>query len=268
MLEVNLERYSTLGIGGRAEVEVVKTAEALSVLSDSVIIGGGSNVLFGDRNLPPIAINKVSGISVSGRHVYAYSGTRMAELVRRSAGVGLSGLEWAYGLPGSVGGAVVGNAGANGKSVSDNVLYVDAVKNGRIVRLSASQCGFAYRNSALSGCIVSGACFWLERGSKGEINGRIKSALEKRMTQPKGKSAGCTFKNPDGYSAGWLIQECGLKGKRVGGAVISERHANFIINIGSATAKDVYSLILTAEKAVYDKFGIKLDREIKIVGEI
>ena len=267
MVEVNLSQKCTLGVGGVAKAVIAKTTSDLEKAYGSVIIGGGSNLLISGKNLPPITINKVTGIFRCGRLIYARSGERTSKLVSESARYGLSGLEWAYGLPGTVGGAVVCNAGANGVSVSDALLFVDVVERGVRRRLSVSECGFAYRASRLDSCVVLGACFALNEAEKRDILQRLDEAKSVRARQPKGRSAGCCFKNPHNESAGKLIDECGLKGLRVGGAVVSDQHANFIINDANATPNDIYELILTIEKAVYERFNIRLEREIRIIGE-
>lgn len=264
-----MSRHSTLGVGGRARVCTVRTPKEFAALEHgTIVLGGGSNVLIGEKNLPPFAINETCGIEFYGDEVYVLSGEKFSSLCKAAALRRLSGLEWATGLPGSFGGAVCGNAGATGKDVASTVVYVDVLRGGKIERLTKDECGFSYRNSCFkSGDVVSGARIKLKECGFAEIEQKTKQAVNLRKSQPKGRSAGCIFKNPPGASMGKILEEAGLKGKRIGGAVISDRHANFIINDGNARPGDVYELILFAEETVCRRFGFKPEREVKIIGD-
>lgn len=268
MREVELSRLTTLGVGGKACVFVAETPKDLCSLADLTVLGGGSNILAGNRNLPDFVLNKTSGIEYFDDGIYASSGERISKLCMCAKLAGLSGLEWAWGLPGTLGGAVKGNAGAINRCMADIVDYVDVFIQGKSVRVSNNECGFFYRNSRFDkNTVILGAKLLLKRADSQEIEKRMMCAREKRLTQPKGKSAGCVFKNKDGLIAGKIIDECGLKNKRIGGAKISDKHANFIINFANAHAEDVYELILFAENEVKRQTGVLLEREIKIFGE-
>ncbi len=268
MQEVELSRLTTLGVGGKARVFVAETSEELCESADAIVLGGGSNILAGSRNLPDFILNKTLGIQCFDDGIYACSGERISKLCMRASLCGFSGLEWAWGLPGTLGGAIKGNAGAAGECIGKITEYVDVFCLGKTRRFSNAECCFSYRNSRFDEkTIIIGAKFLLNRASAGEIEKNIQSARKKRLLQPKGKSAGCIFKNVDGVSAGKIIDECGLKNKKAGGAKISNEHANFIINYADARAEDVYELILFTEKEVKRQTGILLEREIKIFGE-
>jgi len=263
---MDVSRFTSIGIGVKAKVLVARSRSDLMDI-DGYILGGGSNVLICSAlKNRSFVINRALGIEKSGTLVYANSGEKTSMLVSFALKNNLSGLEWAYGLPGTVGGAIAGNAGAYGGSVSSVLLYADVMENGKFVRKSRKECRFSYRRSGISGVILGG-CFMLSRDSRENILRRTAIVKAKRRAQPKGKSAGCSFRNPDGDSAGRLIEACGLKGHREGGAVISPLHANFIINDGNASAKDVLTLLNLSERAVFDRFGIRLEREIRIIGE-
>lgn len=258
-------RYTTLGVGGAARVLI---AEKQEDLSGGVILGGGSNVLIGEKNLPDFIINKTSGSVFSGDGVYAPSGEKMRRLCALSTLKGLGGLEWAWGLPGSLGGAIKGNAGALGGSIGDLVEKVLVQRGSKKLWLDKTECAFGYRRSGLTDSdVILAATLRLEKRGFADIESNLLAAKRARRNQPKGKSAGCIFKNPPSGSIGKMLDELGLKGKRSGGAIISPVHANFIINQGNATPYDVYSLIVTAEEAIEKAFGFKPEREIKIYGD-
>jgi len=183
-----------------------------------------------------------------------------------------TGLEWAIGIPGTLAGAINGNAGAFGVEISELIKQVKVleVKNKKIIEreFSKKDCNFGYRNSIFKNnynLIITSAILELEKGNTEEIKKNIKNNLSKRiLKQPKGFSIGSIFKNGDNFSAGELIEKAGLKGKQIGDAKIAEDHANFIINLGNATSDDVLSLIKIIKKEVEEKFLIKLEEEIKI----
>lgn len=267
MREDFLFRYTTLGVGGKARVFVAEKPEEL-LRQGAVILGGGSNVLAGERNLPDFIINRVDGAEFSGNKVTAYSGEKLSRLCARVTMLGLGGLEWAWGLPGTLGGAIVGNAGANGSDISSVVSGVTVFRSGSVINLTRDECGFRYRSSGfLPGDVIISARLNLLKRHFSEIETNLTAAKTARAGQPKGRSAGCTFKNPPGLSMGKIIDELGLKGRRIGGAKISETHANFIINDCGASPADVYELIKLIENKTESAFGFVPEREIKIYGD-
>ncbi len=267
MREDFLFRYTTLGVGGKTRILVAEKPEELCECN-SVILGGGSNVLAGERNLPDFIINRVEGAEFSAEKVTAYSGEKLNRICARATLSGLGGLEWAWGLPGTLGGAIVGNAGANGSDISSLVNSVTVFRSGSVINLTREECGFRYRGSGfLPGDVIISAQLNLLKRHFSEIEKNLKKAKQTRARQPKGKSAGCTFKNPPGLSMGKIIDQLGLKGQRIGGAKISEKHANFIVNDCGASSADVYELINLIEQKTESAFGFIPEREIKIYGD-
>ena len=266
------------------------------------VLGGGSNLLVSDKGyngliinfqFPSLCLQKRRGrrnaflrppkrrgrrnaflrppiFNFQKNKIIVGAGTRLGELVNASAERRLTGLEWAVGIPGTVGGAVFGNAGAFQKSMKDIVKEVEVldVKDLRFKIYDFKKCKFGYRNSIFKhkkNLIILSVVLKLKKEKKSEIKKKIKEYLNyKKERQPLDyPSAGSIFKNPSGFSAGELIEKCGLKGKRIGGAQISEKHANFIVNLGNARAKDVKKLINLIKKEVKKKFGASLDEEIQ-----
>ena len=268
MREESMARYTTLGVGGKTTVREIYAVKELAELPDgNVVLGGGSNVLIGETKLPVFAVNKTRGRKFYGDKAYFASGEKLSAICRAAAERGLGGMEWAAGLPGTAGGAVAGNAGTAYGDMASAVDYVDISRDGRTERLSAEECGFSYRSSALNGATVIGVGLKFLKRSRADIERLERAALALRKNQPKGRSAGCVFKNPPGMSAGKILDELGLKGKRRGGAMISPVHANFIVNDGGASPRDVYYLICYAEEKLFEKLGFALQREVKIYGE-
>lgn len=267
MREVVLSELTTFGLGGKARAIIAENIGDLEKYGYLPVLGGGSNVLMSDKSLPDFLLNRTRGIEISGERVYACSGETMGKICLFAANANLSGLEWAAGLPGTVGGAIVGNAGAIGSDMSSCIEHVDVIRDGRRIRLNKNECGFTYRDSLLRNDVIVGASLLLREADRSQIQKSVTAALRKRKTQPRGKSAGCIFRNPPGASAGAIIDRLGLKGKKMGGAVVSPEHASFIINDGTAVPRDVYELILFIENEVYRRTGIMLRREIKIYGE-
>lgn len=233
------------------------------------ILGKGSNTLFDDRGFNGLVIhNRIDTLKIEGNIVTAGSGYGFARLGGQTARLGMSGLEFASGIPATVGGAIYMNAGANGKETKDalqSVLYVK--ENGEIVSYRKEELEFSYRTSSFQkwkGAIVEGVfaltpCVEAKDVQKEILDYRLK-------TQPyKDKSAGCAFRNPQGGAAGKLIDECGGKGMLVGGAGVSEKHANFIINKGGAKASDILALIAEIKEKVLKERGIHLEEEIRYV---
>lgn len=279
-----MSRHTSFKIGGPADVlffpesanELALARQAaLDAGVNCTILGNGSNVLVKDggiRGLTIIIGEPMSRISVEGTVIRAQAGALLTRVSREAQKAGLSGMTPLSGIPGSVGGAVAMNAGAYGGEIKDvltGALVMD--KNGDCVRKSGEELHLSYRNSDVlrEGLIVLEAEFSLQRGdSEVILNEMNELARKRREKQPLHlPSAGSTFKRPEGYFAGALIQEAGLKGYAVGGAQVSELHAGFVVNTGSATAQDVLTLIGDVQKRVFDMSGVTLEPEVRILGE-
>lgn len=282
---VRLAPLTSLKVGGEADFYLVarSTAEALTAMrwarERGLVcrwIGGGSNLLIADEGLAGL-VGRYTGAAVelasSQAMVIAEAGQPFASLARRLARHGWSGLEWAANVPGTVGGAVVNNAGAFGGCVADVLLWTDVLfADGRLERLAPAALAYAYRTSVLKQgtwwpALVVRAAFRVRPAPAAEATARVRELQAQRTaSQPRQLSAGSVFANPPGDYAGRLIEAAGLKGHRVGGAQISPRHANFIVNLGGASARDVYALIRLAQDAVWKRFGIWLRPEIELLG--
>jgi len=291
-----LSRHTTFRIGGPADLyATVNDGEHLIQLAElaaahgvpTTLLGGGSNVLVSDAGIRGLVIaNQTSDIRevVSGPlpagnppQVVADSGVKLAHLARWTIRAGWSGLEWAVSVPGSVGGAVIGNAGAHGGDIASKLAWVLVTRPGRGRQvLRKADLAFGYRSSNLKHPPVAGkvpvivlaAGFRLKRGNVAEMTAQANAFLAKRRaSQPVEPSAGSIFRNPTGDYAGRLVDEVGLKGYRIGGAQISPHHANFIVNTGNAQASDVVSLMGLMRTRVYERFGIELVPEIKFIGD-
>ncbi len=266
----SLSAYTTFGIGGRARrISVARSrSELIDLAPDALVLGRGSNVLVSDDGYDgDVVINRYDDIVFNGDLVVAGSGACLASVSAAAARCGLSGLEWAIGIPGSVGGAVRMNAGAFGGAISDRLLYADVLRGGAVVRLGRGELGFSYRHSAIADDdVVIAAAFLLDKISAAVTLARCGEYTERRRSkQPSGKSAGSVFKNPSGISVGKVLDGAGLKGLRNGGAVISPVHANIIVNTGDATADDVCWLIRIM-KGELEARGIEAKEEIIYVG--
>lgn len=278
-----MSQHTSFRIGGPADIfiEVGDEEELRKIVSlcnqfhtQYFILGGGANLLVRDKGIRGIVIKlvgKFKMVKVSDGGILAGAGISLSRLVNWASAKGLSGLEFAVGIPGTVGGAVVGNAGAVGKSIGEYITTVRVMdKQGvEIKKLPPKDCGFSYRNSRLKKYIILEVEILLTKSKICSIVDSVERYKQKRgNTQPiKAKSAGCIFKNPHGNFAGKLIDKAGLKGLRIGGAYISHKHANFILNDGTATATDILNLIATIKEKVVDRFGVTLEEEIIIVGE-
>ena len=242
---------------------------------DSWYIGNGSNLLVSDEGLNGIAILLDSGfdgeIEVDGTVLLAPAGKKLSAVCAAACAAGLTGLEFAYGIPGSVGGAVYMNAGAYGGEMKDRLLWVEYLApTGEIVRLEGEQMGLSYRHSrfmeeGMQGSCIVRAAFGLQRGEKAAIQSEMDRILnQRRQKQPlEYPSAGSTFKRPQGAFAAQLIDECGLKGFTVGGAQVSKKHAGFVINTGKATCADVLELTRQVRECVQEKTGYLLELEVR-----
>ena len=277
-----LSKHTSFKIGGPAEAFCrVETAEELKFCLDLAqegglpvfFLAGGTNLLVRDGGLPGLTL-QLSGefkeIRVDGRRIRVGAGANLAKLSRSALQAGLAGLEFGIGIPGSVGGAVIMNAGAHGQELKDVCRRVGVFEDGEIRRVDAADCGFAYRSSRFKGgkSIVLWADLELIPGDGLQIETRMNEVLGRRRdSQPLSMpNAGCVFKNPEGESAGRLIEAAGLKGLRRGGAEISEVHANFVVNKGGARAEDVLWLMNKARAVIKEKNGIDLVDEILVVG--
>ena len=284
LLNEPMSRHTTFKTGGNADIfltpeseeQVVKVLNIVKEYELPVfILGNGSNLLVGDKGIRGIVIclyKKLDEISVKNEELYAGAGVLLSRVAASALNAGLEGFEFASGIPGTVGGAVYMNAGAYGfelKEIIKSVRFIDV--EGNICERNCEQCNFGYRKSIFTDSekIILGCTFKLKYGDKEEIQRKISDYTQRRVSkQPLEKpSAGSTFKRPEGYFAGALIEGAGLKGKRIGGAEVSEKHAGFIINAGNATSKDVLDLIKYVQDAVYKKDGVMLEPEVKLVGE-
>ncbi len=291
---VPLARYTAARMGGPADglievqtipdlVEVVKICWAVGF--PCYVLGGGSNVLVSDRGVGGVVvINRARRVRFNEQRVpaqvWAEAGANFGLLARQAAGRGLAGLEWANGVPGTLGGAVVGNAGAHGGDMAGNMHLAEILHRvsigqnikSRIEEWPVDRLAYAYRTSYLkqnSGeAIVLSATLNLQPSTPEAIQSKMDELmLARHRTQPPGASMGSMFKNPPGDHAGRLIDAAGLKGLQVGEAQISPLHANFFINLGEATSQDFYLLIQQARQSVAEKFGIELELEVELMGE-
>jgi UDP-N-acetylmuramate dehydrogenase len=298
----HLARYTSARIGGPADalllvnnvVELSEAAETIWGLGLSfIVLGSGSNVLVSDAGVRDIVVlNRAKEVRFEEQEgqpvVWAESGTNLGGLARQASAHGLTGLEWAIGIPGTVGGAVVGNAGAHGSQMADNLILAEILHRFGVTGPGGLRGGdpsretwmvdelcFSYRSSTLKRqpgeAVVLAALLRLGRStphSQAEIQARMDTFSEhRRKTQPPGASMGSMFKNPPGDFAGRLIDAAGLKGTRIGEAEISSLHANFFVNRGNARAKDVKALLDLARTTVAEKFSVYLETEIELVGE-
>lgn len=281
---ISMAKWTTFKIGGPARymVTVASLEQLRAVLAiaaqhglPTVLLGGGSNMLVCDEGFEGIVIRLgMRTITIDGRRVCAHAGAKTAEVASRSVAAGLTGFEWAAGVPGTIGGATRGNAGASGGEMKDTVVSVEALIDGEVVVFTQAQCGFGYRHSAFkeNGGIILSVTLELQPDMAKEGMKKIHDVLLYRMTtQPKGlASTGCIFKNVETsqkrISAGMLIDQSGLKGTTVGGARVSEIHGNFVVNAGNATAQDIRQLVETIKEKVYSETGYTLHEEIQYVG--
>lgn len=280
-----MKKYTSFKCGGNASVLIIPDSiDNLNKIIDfsysknvkPFIIGNGSNLLVTDKGINGVVIrigSKLSDIKlVDETTIYCEAGASLKSLCMFALENSLSGLEFAFGIPGTLGGAVYMNAGAYGGEMKDVLFSVNHIDmNGEFETFSTEELNLSYRHSAYSDndyTIVS-AILKLKKADKTEIKAAMDDKLQRRKDkQPlEYPSAGSTFKRPEGYFAGALIQESGLKGYTVGGAQVSEKHAGFVINKGGATATDVITLIRDVQKTVYKNFGVELETEVKIIGE-
>ncbi len=280
---VPLDAYTTLRVGGPADafaepeneeqlIRLMRAAreEGIPVL----LMGNGSNLLVRDGGFRGLAIRLgkgFSGISVQGEEIAAQSGALLSALARAARDAALTGLEFAQGIPGSVGGGVYMNAGAYGGELGGVIRSARVLDGGAVREIPGEEMAFSYRHSRAmeEQWIILGARFALQRGDQGAIDDAMRDfAARRREKQPlEYPSAGSFFKRPAGYFAGKLIEDAGLKGLAVGGAQVSEKHAGFLINRGGATASDFLALKDRVQEAVFQRFGVQLTPEVRIVGD-
>ena len=276
-----LSRHTTLRIGGPADVLAIpKDLEGLkNILQISQglkkhIIGNGSNILMPDRGLRGLVIKIAGGMKdfdCDGRIVTAGAGNLMQPLLKRTASLGLSGLEFSAWVPAALGGAVFSNMGAFGEEMGDIIQSIEVMlPSGKIERLARGDMSFSYRKSGIKNCVIISASLKLSYRRKDAIIKRMNDFISKRKeTQPMSvPSAGSVFKNPKEVPAGKLIDMAGCKGLRIGGAEVSKKHANFIINLGDARSSDVKAIIRKVKAIVKEKFKVKLEVELVDSGEL
>lgn len=279
-----MSRHTTFRIGGPADYFVLPhSREELAAVIDFCrkeqvpwhIIGNGSNLLVGDKGVRGVVIQlfkNFQDIAIEGETVTLQAGVINSLAAKRILDAELTGFEFAAGIPGTIGGAVVMNAGAYGGEMKDVVSRVTVLdENGAFLTLANSELEMGYRTSIIArrGYVVTEAKLSLQRGVRAEIAARMEELKERRVTkQPlEYPSAGSTFKRPEGYFAGKLIMDAGLRGFSVGGAQVSEKHCGFVINKGGATAADVTALMKAVQDTVEKKFGVRLEPEVKRLGE-
>lgn len=280
----SMAKHTTFHVGGNADMYVsVKSVRELSSLikltretdTPFTIIGNGSNILVKDKGIRGLVIEIGSGMSdfeLKGNKIYAQAGVLISKLASLALNHSLSGMEEISGIPGTLGGGIYMNAGAYGgelKNIIKTVTYID--EYGEEKTVTADECGFGYRKSIFTngGKYIVSAVIELSEGDRTEISEKMAEyAKRRREKQPLSlPSAGSTFKRPEGYFAGALIQESGLKGYKSGGAMISDLHAGFVVNYDNATSQDILDVIKHTQETVLDKFGVMLETEVKIIGE-
>lgn len=278
-----MKHHTTFEIGGpcdwmiipSSEEEIVRAVQAVRRRElPFLILGNGSNLLVKDGGIRGAVIkiaDEFSAIRTEGNVVTAQSGALLSEVAEAALNESLAGFEFASGIPGTVGGAMVMNAGAYGGEMKDITTSVRIFDGEKIRDLPAEEMGFGYRTSQVlpQQWIVLGASFSLTKGDPNDIKARMDDlTLQRETKQPlEWPSAGSTFKRPEGYFAGKLIDDAGLRGFRYRDAQVSEKHCGFVINRGEASCKEVLTLIESVQKAVFEEHGVKLEREVKVIGE-
>lgn len=278
-----MKKHTTFKIGGNADylllpdsieqiLDCIKICKENNI--DYYVIGNGSNLLVTDKGFRGVIIKilkNFNDITINGNIITAKSGATLSSIAKKAYDNSLTGLEFASGIPGTIGGGVSMNAGAYGGELKDVVKTVTVLKDNEIVTLDNKECNFEYRNSRIlkERLVVLEVSLELKTGDKEEILSKMKQNTKSRNEkQPvEYASAGSTFKRPPNNFAGKLIMEAGLSGKTIGGASISQKHCGFIINKGDATCEDVLKLADFACKEVKEKFDIELEKEIRIIGE-
>ena len=278
-----MSRHTTFRIGGPASVFVTPKSEKDLVTAIEIcrsqgapyfILGNGSNLLVSDQGYDGVVVHigsDLRDISVEGTEITAKTGAMLSQVAHAALAHGLTGMEFAAGIPGSLGGACMINAGAYGGEMSQILVGVRALDDkGQIVELAADQLELGYRHSIMmeKQYVVLGARIHLEKGNPEKIQAQMDDLKEKRIAkQPlEYPSAGSTFKRPEGAFAGKLIMDAGLRGFRIGDAMVSEKHCGFVVNAGKATAEDVCGVISHVQQVVMEKYGKELEPEIRFLG--
>lgn len=275
-----LAPYTWLKVGGPAQYLIrPRHVEELAEVVRSChheripvhVLGGGSNVLIRDEGVSGVVLRLdhefFSQITIEGTRVTAGAGASLSHLISQTVKAGLGGLDSLVGIPGTVGGALHGNSGGRSGDIGQHVRVARVLTvSGELFVRTEDELTFAYRSSSLNELVILDAAFELHAENPDEITRRMRKLwIMKKATQPLTfQSAGCIFKNPRGMSAGWLIDEAGLKGTRIGNAEISDRHANFIVSNPGTTARDVQRLIELARSRVLEQFGVDLELEVRI----
>lgn len=298
-----MSKHTTIRIGGSCDFFVLvdsneKLVDLLNFVQgegiEYIVIGGGSNILFSDERFEGVVIQcKMKNVECRIEELECEAGAPTALVAQESIKNNLTGFEWGVGVPGTIGGAVRGNAGAMGREMKDSVDSVEVFRDGAVIKLSNEECKFGYRDSVFkhNTDIILRVYLKLEKSESNDLSKKAMETLIYRSgTQPKEHSSGCMFKNikyntdtriyaddadyadmlkdflkKGMISAGWLVEQVGMKGEQVGQAKVSEKHGNFIVNLGGASASDVLSLLEKIKEKVYDKFGIELEEEIRVV---
>ncbi len=277
-----MSRHTTFKVGGPADFFVMPDRESLPEVmhycatsgAPCLVIGNGSNLLCGDGGVEGVVVEigkRMSSIEINADSVIAEAGALLSTIAAATAQEGLTGFEFASGIPGSIGGAAVMNAGAYGGEMKDILRDVTVLeRGGEVCTIPAGELDLSYRHSVIPerGWLVLAVTILLQKGRKADINAKMNELKEKRVTkQPlEYPSAGSTFKRPEGYFAGKLIEDAGLRGYTCGGAQVSEKHCGFVINKGEATAADIRSLMEQIQTTVRDKYGVELEPEVKFIG--
>ena len=278
-----MSKHTTFRVGGPADLmfypesreEIIAALEAAKKENVPVhVIGNGSNLLVRDGGIRGLVIvlgDEFARVCVDGDRIYAEAGVRLSRIAMAAQENGLTGLEFAGGIPGTLGGGCMMNAGAYGGQLSDVLVSCQVLLDGELKSYSVDEMEMGYRTTMplKKGGVVFSAEFRLKRGDPAAIAERMRDLAQRRRDkQPLNMpSAGSTFKRPEGHFAGALIEGCGLKGYSVGGAQVSEKHAGFVVNTGNATAKDILGLIEYVQKTVFAEKGVTLEPEVRIIGE-
>ena len=278
-----MSSHTTFRVGGPADIFAEPRAHELLDLirylneqgEPYTVIGNGSNLLVGDKGIRGVVVALGDGIGdvdvEEDCEIYAGAGALLSRVASEAAACGLTGMEFASGIPGSIGGAIAMNAGAYDGEMKDVVEYVNVIHDNEFVKYTCEEMDFSYRHSRIldTGDIVVGVCIKLSSGDIGSIREKM-SELNRRRAEKQPinlPSAGSTFKRPKGFFAGKLIEDAGLRGYRVGGACVSEKHCGFVVNDKNATAADIKTLIEEVQQKVFENSGVHLEPEVRLLGE-
>ena len=284
LMEEPMKKHTTFRLGGPADFflcpsDVNQIPEIIHICREEgipwFVLGNGSNLLVSDQGYRGVVIQiykNMNQITVEGTRIYAQAGALLSAVSKKAMEAGLTGMEFASGIPGTLGGAAVMNAGAYGGEMKDILVSVTVLTDeGEQKVLKAEELNLGYRTSIIKerGYIVLDGVLQLQAGNRDAIKTRMEELKVQRVTkQPlEYPSAGSSFKRPEGYFAGKLIEDAGLRGYRVGGAQVSEKHCGFVINTGDATTSDVVQLIHNVQNIIWNKFKVKLEPEVKFLGD-